>query len=78
MLPYQLFDAIFSMSGLLVVEIQVLCRFIRLIFSSFSFFYDVFIKIHEIETQLMLISDFRVIIVCHSIHFILLSASLVC
>ena len=32
--------------------------------------YDVFIKIHEILTQIMLMSDFRVIVHCHSIHLI--------
>ena len=39
---------------------------------------DVFIKIHEIVTQFMLLSDLSVVVHGHSIHLILLTAFLVC
>ena len=41
-------------------------------FVTLGFIYDVLIEIHEIVTQIMLMSDFRVIVHCHSIHLILL------
>ena len=63
----------------MVVEIQVILKVYSFnFFQFFIFIYEVFIKIQEIETQIMVISDLRVIVRCHSIHFILLSASLVC
>ena len=48
-------------------------NFVDLPIQFFHFFipiYDVFIEIHEIVTQIMLMSDFRVIVHCHSIHLI--------
>ena len=51
------------------------------VYFFFHFFipiYEVFIKMYEIETQIMQISDLRVIVNCHSLHLILDSAILVC
>ena len=70
------FDAIFSFLGLLGAE--SFCRFTRLMFPFFIPTYEVFIKIHEIENQIILISDFRVVVHCQSIHLILISASWIC
>ena len=48
-------------------------NFVDLPIQFFHFFipiYDVFIEIHEIVTQIMLMSDFGVTVHCHSIHLI--------
>ena len=72
----QPFDAIFSMLGILVADIQVTLYVYQ--FHFFLFFISVsrvFIIIHEIGNKIIVISYLKDIVHCHSIQLILFSAS---
>ena len=63
-LPKQPFDITFRTLALLVAEIQVILYiYLFTLFHFFSHikFFKIFINIHEIEDQITLLSDFRVI-----------------